>query len=84
VRPSSLDSSSVHRPQLKPSHGICLFTTTTVIFEFVVTLYYGRDKDMIRLPRKFAVVVDEKTNQVLMRVHGGATGYRLLDRGSPV
>jgi hypothetical protein len=40
-----------------------------------VTLYYGRDKDSIRLPRKFTEVVDEKTNQLLMRVCGGATGY---------
>jgi hypothetical protein len=44
-------------------------------FEFGVTLYYGGDKDSIRLPRKFAEVVDEKTNQLLMRVRGGATGY---------
>jgi hypothetical protein len=44
-------------------------------FEFGVTLYYSRDKDSIRLPRKFAEVVDEKTNQVLLQVRGGTTGY---------
>jgi hypothetical protein len=29
------------------------------VFEFGVILYHGRDKDMIRLPHKFAEVVDK-------------------------
>jgi hypothetical protein len=45
------------------------------VFEFGVILYHGRDKDMIRLPRKFAEVVDKLENQVLLWVRGGATGY---------
>jgi hypothetical protein len=44
------------------------------MFEFGVTLYHGRDQDTIRLPRKFAEVVDERHNQVLLRVRGGANG----------
>jgi hypothetical protein len=44
-------------------------------FEFGVTLYYDIDQDTIRLPRQFGEVVDEKMNQVLLRVRGGATGY---------
>jgi hypothetical protein len=43
-------------------------------FEFGVTLNYGADPDSIRLPRKFGKVVDIKTNQVVLRVRGGATG----------
>jgi hypothetical protein len=43
-------------------------------FEFGVTLNYGADLDSIRLPRKFGKVIDVKTNQVVLRVHGGATG----------
>jgi hypothetical protein len=45
------------------------------VSEFIMTLYYGRDKDTIRLSRKFAEVVEKKMNQVLLRVRGGATGY---------
>jgi hypothetical protein len=43
------------------------------MFEFGVTLYHNRDKDTIRLPRLFAAVVDDRHNQVLLRVCGGAT-----------
>jgi hypothetical protein len=43
-------------------------------FEFGVTLNYGGDLDSIRLPRKFIDVVDVSTNQVLLRMPGGATG----------
>jgi hypothetical protein len=57
-------------------------------FEFGVTLNYGADPDSIRLPRKFGKVVDVKTNQVVLRVRGGATGLwtveLLFDRtGTP-
>jgi hypothetical protein len=31
--------------------------------------------NMIKLPQRFSMVVDEMTNQVLLRVHGSATGY---------
>jgi hypothetical protein len=43
-------------------------------FEFGVTLNYGGDSDSIRLPHKFGNVVDVRTNQVVLRVRGGATG----------
>jgi hypothetical protein len=43
-------------------------------FEFDVTLNYGGDPDSIRLPRKFGDMVDVRTNQVLLRVRGGAAG----------
>jgi hypothetical protein len=39
------------------------------------TLNYGGDPDSIRLSRKFRDVVDVRTNQVLLRVRGGATSY---------
>jgi hypothetical protein len=57
-------------------------------FEFGVTLNYGADPDSIRLPRKFSKVVDVKTNQFVLRVHGGAislwTVEPLFDRtGNP-
>jgi hypothetical protein len=42
-------------------------------FEFGVTLNYSTDPDSIRLPRKFEKIVDVKTNQVVLRVRGGAT-----------
>jgi hypothetical protein len=43
-------------------------------FEFSVTLNYGGNPDSIRLPRKFGDMVDVRTNPVLLRVRGGATG----------
>jgi hypothetical protein len=57
-------------------------------FELGVTLNYGVDPDSIRLPCKFGKVVDIKTNQVVLRVRGGATGLwtveLLFDRtGTP-
>jgi hypothetical protein len=55
-------------------------------FEFGITLNYGADPDSVRLPRKFGDVVDVRTNQVLLRVSGGATGLwtaeHLFDRTS--
>jgi hypothetical protein len=44
-------------------------------FEFCVTLNYDGDPDSIRPPRMFRDVVDMTMNQVLLRVHDGATGY---------
>jgi hypothetical protein len=44
-------------------------------FEFCMTMNRGMNMNMIKLPRRFAAVVDETTNQVLLRVCGGATGY---------
>jgi hypothetical protein len=57
-------------------------------FEFSVTLNYSADPESIRLPRKFGKVVDVKTNQVMLRMRGGATGLctveLLFDRiGTP-
>jgi hypothetical protein len=57
-------------------------------FEFGFTLSHGIDQDSIRLPRKFGEVVDVRTDQVVMRVRGGATGIwpteLLFDRiGTP-
>jgi hypothetical protein len=43
-------------------------------FVFGVTLNYGGNPDSIRLPRKFDNIVNVRTNQVLLRVRGGATG----------
>jgi hypothetical protein len=43
-------------------------------FEFGVTVNHGADQDPIRLPRKFGDMVDVRTNQVVLRVRGGATG----------
>jgi hypothetical protein len=43
-------------------------------FEFNITLNYGGDPESIRLPHKFADVVDVRKNQVLLRMRGGATG----------
>jgi hypothetical protein len=55
-------------------------------FGFGITLNYGVDPDSIRLPRKFGDIVDIRTNQVLLRVRGGATGLwtakLLFDRTS--
>jgi hypothetical protein len=45
-------------------------------FEFGVTLNHGADQDSVRLPRKFGNVVDMRTNQVVLRVRGSATGIR--------
>jgi hypothetical protein len=42
-------------------------------FKFGITLNYGADPDSIRLPRKFGKVIGVKTNQVVLRVRGGAT-----------
>jgi hypothetical protein len=42
------------------------------MFDFGVTLYHGMDKDTIRLPHQFASVVDDRHEQVLLRVRGGA------------
>jgi hypothetical protein len=44
------------------------------MFEFGVALYHGQDQDTIRMPRKFAEVLDEQHNQVMLRVRGSATG----------
>jgi hypothetical protein len=57
-------------------------------FEFGFTLSYGADQDSFRLPRKFGEVVDVRTNQVVLRVRGGAIGIwpteLLFDRtGTP-
>jgi hypothetical protein len=65
-------------PEPKPVDG----------FEFGVTLNYGADPDSIRLHCKFGKVVDVNTNQVVLRVRGGATGIwsveLLFDRtGTP-
>jgi hypothetical protein len=43
-------------------------------FKFGITLNFGADQDSVRLPRKFGEVVDVRTTQVSLRVHGGATG----------
>jgi hypothetical protein len=43
-------------------------------FEFGVTLNYCADPNSIRLPHKFGKVIDVRTNQVVLRVHSGATG----------
>jgi hypothetical protein len=43
-------------------------------FEFGVSLNYGGIPDSTRLPRKFSDVIDVRTNRVLLRVCGGATG----------
>jgi hypothetical protein len=55
-------------------------------FGFGVTLNYGVDPDSISLPRKFGDIVDIRTNQVLLRVRGSATGLwtakLLFDRTS--
>jgi hypothetical protein len=48
-------------------------------FEFSVTLNYGTNPDSIRLPRKFGKVIDIRTNQVILRVHGGATGLWTME-----
>jgi hypothetical protein len=57
-------------------------------FEFGVTLNNDADPDSIGLPRKFDDIVDVKTNQVVLRMRGGATGLwtveLLFDRtGTP-
>jgi hypothetical protein len=62
---SSAFSHSHWTPEPEPIDG----------FEFGVTLNYDSDPDSIRLPCKFGDVVDVRTNQVLLRVHDGATGY---------
>jgi hypothetical protein len=41
-------------------------------FKFGFTL--SADQDSVRLPHKFGEVVDVRTNQVVLRVRGGATG----------
>jgi hypothetical protein len=51
-------------PEPKPADG----------FEFGFTLSYGADQDSVTLPRKFGEVVNVRTNQVVLRVRGGATG----------
>jgi hypothetical protein len=62
---SSAFSLSLSTPEPKPIDG----------FKFGVTLNYDSDPDSIRLPRKFGDVVDMRMNQVLLRVHSGATSY---------
>jgi hypothetical protein len=61
---SSAFSLSPSTPEPEPVDG----------FEFGITLNYGGDPDSIRLPRKFGNIVNVRTNQVLLRVRGGATG----------
>jgi hypothetical protein len=48
-------------------------------FKFGVTLNYGADPTSIRLPHKFGKVVNIKTNQVVLRVHGGTTGLWTME-----
>jgi hypothetical protein len=50
-------------PDPKPADG----------FEFGFTLSYSADQDYFRLPHKFGEVLDVRTNQVVLRVRGGAT-----------
>jgi hypothetical protein len=42
-------------------------------FEFSVTLYNSMNMDMLRIPRQFPLVADEREEQVLLPVRGGAT-----------
>jgi hypothetical protein len=51
-------------PEPEPANG----------FEFTFILNYGADQDFVRLRRKFGEVVDVRTNQVVLRVRGSATG----------
>jgi hypothetical protein len=51
-------------------------------FKFGMTIYYGGDKDSIRLPHKFTDVVDKKMNQVLLGPAGAWQCHWLLDHGA--
>jgi hypothetical protein len=44
-------------------------------FEFGMIKHKGMNMDMIKLPWRFSTVVDETSNQVLLCVRDGATGY---------
>jgi hypothetical protein len=49
------------------------------VLKFGMTLYHGRDKDKINLPRQFIAVVEDQHEQVLLWMRGGTTGVWTME-----